>query len=270
MLTTTLNTCSVIPGFDMESVPLLAKQYRILICAMLVLLAGCVYFLLRHESFAMDKSDDFFSKSTMNLLDSLSRGDQTGVAAAIAAGGNANEVSKHMGATPLTYSVIKQNLPAVQGLLALGANPNTRQNDRHNALTSAYELSRNAPEIFAALINSGKSDLNVIMPDDEPMVYYLAAAHKLDFLEMALKRGANPSLLTRSRLPLVIAAALVSEFDAVQLLLDAGASPFSTDGSGDSLINLVRTDPSQKISPNGVTNQSRVRLLDRLQKLGIK
>jgi ankyrin repeat protein len=209
--------------------------------------------------------EQFFSNPTMQLLDSLMRGDQFGISTALNSGANINEVGVK-GITPLIYSVIKLNQPAVAALLKLGANPNVRQDDGYNALTAAYELSRTAPLIFETLIKSGKCDLNVLMPDDELMLYYLAASGKLDFLSMALKQGANPSLRTRSNRLLVIAVAIIEEYDAVQLLLDAGASPVATDNAGTSLLDFVKDSASQQIDPNGNTNQSRLRLVDRLQK----
>lgn len=208
--------------------------------------------------------ESFFSKPTTQLLDSLTYNDQAGVSAALNSGANINEVGVK-GVTPLIYSVIKQNRTAVAALLKLGADPNLRQDDGYNALTAAYELSRTASAIFETLINSGRCDLNVLMPDDEPMLYYLAASGKLNFLEMALKKGANPSLRTRGDRVLVIAAAIIEEYEAVQLLLDAGASPAATDSAGTSLLEFVKDGSSQQIDPAGGVNQSRLRLLVRLQ-----
>lgn len=233
----------------------------------IVLITGFL-FLSTHRGLDMTQ-ESFFSRPTMQLLDSLARSDQAGVSAALNSGANINEVGLK-GITPLIYSVIKLNQSAVAALLRLGANPNLRQEDGYNALTAAYELSRTAPAIFETLINSGKCDLNVLMPDDEPMLYYLAASGKLNFLEMALKKGANPSLRTRGARTLVIAAAIIEEYDAVQLLLDAGASPVATDASGTSLLEFVKDGSSQQIDPSGSVNQSRLRLLQRLQKSLLK
>jgi ankyrin repeat protein len=213
--------------------------------------------------------ESFFSKPTTQLLDSLTYSDQAGASAALNSGANVNEVGAK-GITPLIYSVIKQKQPAVAALLKLGADPNLRQDDGYNALTAAYELSRTAPAIFETLINSGKCDLNVRMPDDEPLLYYLAASGKLNFLDMALKKGANPSLRTRGDRVLVIASAIIEEYEAVQLLLDAGASPVATDNAGTSLLEFVKDGSSQQIDPTGSSNQSRLRLLERLQKTAQK
>ena len=213
--------------------------------------------------------DQFFSIPTQQLLQSLTRADRDGIATAIKSGANVNEIGKR-GITPIIYSVIMLNRPAVEGLLALNANPNIRQSDGHNALTAGYELSRAAPEIFTALINSGKCNLNVLMPDDEPMIYYLAASRKLDFLALALKKGANHSLLTRGQRPLVIAAALLEEYDAVELLLDAGASASATDAAGTTLLEFVSDGASKEVRPKSMVEQSRLRLVRRLQALGVK
>lgn len=244
------------------------KQLSIRYLSISVLLLGGYLFFSHHNGFAMTE-EAFFSKPTMQLIDSLTRNDQAGVSAALKSGANINEIGR-LGATPLTYSVIKLNLPAVAGLLKLGADPNIRQNDGYNALTAAYEVSHSAPAILETLINSGQCDLNVLMPDDEPMLYYLAASHKLNFLEMALKKGANPSLLTRGERLIVIGAAIIEEYDAAQLLLDAGASPSATDAAGTSLLEIVKNGSSQQIDPNGEVNKSRLRLLQRLEKLGVK
>ncbi|WP_141699462.1 ankyrin repeat domain-containing protein [Candidatus Marithrix sp. Canyon 246] len=199
----------------------------------------------------------------MKLLDSLIRDDKAGVSETLNYGADINESGVN-GITPLIYSVIQLNQPAVAALLKLGANPNIKQDDGYNALTAAYELSRTAPLIMETLINSGQCDLNVLMPDDEPMLYYLVASGKLNFLEMALKKGANPSLHTRGKRQLVIAAAIIEEYDAVQLLLDAGASPIATDAAGTPLLEFVQTGAVQAIDPNGSKNKSRLRLLKRL------
>lgn len=206
-----------------------------------------------------------FSGPTTNLLESLGKGDQGAASAALAARANVNEQGRR-GITPLIYAVIKQSEAAVTGLLKLNADPNVRQQDGHNALTAAYELSRSAPAIFGALIISGKCDLNALMPDGEPMLYYLAASGKLDFLRLALKHGANPSLRTRGNRLLVIAAAIIEAYDPVQMLLDAGASPDATDPAGKTLLQIVRNGSAQEIDPQGTVNQARLRLQERLLK----
>ncbi len=233
-----------------------------------VVLTAYVLFISNHREFTMTQ-EQFFSNPTTQLLDSLMRGDQVGISTALNSGANINEVGVK-GITPLIYSVIKLNQPAVASLLKLGANPNLRQDDGYNALTAAYELSRTVPLIFETLINSGKCDLNVLMPDDEPMLYYLAASGKLNFLEMALKKGANPSLRTSDENLLIINAAMIEEYDAVQLLLDAGASPEATDRAGTTLLEFVKKGASQQIDPTGSVNQSRLRLLERLLKITTK
>ena len=212
--------------------------------------------------------DKYFSQPTMNLITGLSRGDQAVVEAALKTGALVNEAGL-TGTTPLIYSVIKLDRSAVAGLLALGANPNTRQADGHNALTAAYELDTLDPALMEILINSGKCDLNVLMPDAEPLMYHLIGSGQLNLLKLALQKGANPSLHSGSDRLLIIEAALIGEYDAIQLLLDAGASPHSTDAAGRSLFALVGKGASQRIDPDGPINKARLRLLERLQNLMI-
>lgn len=228
----------------------------------LVMICG-IFFSFGQTEAAMDK---FFSRPTMDLMESLMRGDQASATIALKAGANVNEVGLK-GITPLIYSVIKLNRHAVAELLSLGADPNPKQEDGYNALTAAYKLVSLDPAILEMLINSGKCDLNVLMPDDEPLMFYLAASGHIELLKLALKNGANPSLLTRSKRPLIIEVVWQEEYDAAQLLLDAGASVFATDSSGESLLEWVREGASQEISPNGVKNKSRLRLLERLEKV---
>ncbi len=209
------------------------------------------------------QSETFFSKPTAQVLERLLTGETSLTQTTLPAGANVNEIGTK-GITPIIYAVIKLNQSAVEQLLKLGADPNPCQDDGYNALTAAYELSTAKPGIMKALIRSGKCDLNVIMPDDEPMLYYLIASGKTELLKEALNNGANPSARTKGDRLLVIAAAILEEYGAVNLLLDAGASAKAVDAAGTSLLEFVKTGPSQKTDPGGEINRSRLLLMGRL------
>ena len=166
----------------------------------------------------------YFSQPTTDLLAALALGDQGGTAAALKAGADINEVGR-TGSTPLIYSVIKLDKRLVMALLALGADANRRQQDGNTALSVAYELVSIDPTMLETLINSGKVDLNSPMLGKDPLLYFLIGSGRLDFISMALKKGANPVALSGAECPLVVEAVLIEEYDAAQLLLDAGASP---------------------------------------------
>ena len=213
--------------------------------------------------------EKYFSQPTMDLLAALALGDQGRAAAALKAGADLNEVGR-TGSTPLIYSVIKFDKRLVTALLALGADPNRRQQDGNTALSVAYELSTVDPTMLEMLINSGKFDLNFPMPGGDTLLYYLIGSSRLDLISMALRKGANPSALTSSERPLVVAAVLIERYDEAQLLLDAGAWPDSKDRAGRSVLWLVNDGPSQVIDPDGETNQARLRLKARLEKSATK
>ena len=213
--------------------------------------------------------EKYFSQPTMDLLAALALGDQGGTAAALKAGADLNEVGR-TGSTPLIYSVIKFDKRLVTALLALGADPNRRQADGNTALSVAYELVSVDPTMLEMLINRGKFDLNFPMPGGDPLLYYLIGSSRLDLISMALRKGANPSALTSSERPLVVAAAIIERYDEAQLLLDAGASPDSMDRAGSSVLWWVNKGASQVIDPDGETNQARLRLKARLEKSATK
>jgi ankyrin repeat protein len=232
---------------------------------LLIALAG-IFISLGHSRTTMEK---YFSQPTMDLLAALALGDRGATAAALKAGADLNEVGR-TGSTPLIYSVIKLDKRLVTALLALGADANRRQEDGNTALSVAYELVSVDPTMLEMLINSGKVDLNSPMLGNDPLLYYLIGSGRLDFLSMALKKGANPSALSGAECPLVVEAVLIEEYDAAQLLLDAGASPSSTDGAGRPVLWWVNDGPSQVMNPAGKTNQARLRLKARLEKSATK
>ncbi len=210
--------------------------------------------------------EKYFSQPTMDLLAALALGDQGGTAAALKAGADINEVGR-TGSTPLIYSVIKLDKRTVSALLALGADGDRRQEDGNTALSAAYELVAVDPTMLETLIYRGKVDLNSPMPSGDPLLYYLIGSSRLNLISMALQKGANPSTLTRAKRPLVVAAVLIERYDEAQLLLDAGASPSSTDSAGSSVLWWVNKGASQVTSPAGKINQARLRLKARLERL---
>lgn len=226
----------------------------------------CIFISLAQGRGVMEQ---YLSQPTMNLLGALGRGDQAAAVAALKAGADINE-SGRTGTTPLIYSVIKLDLKAVNGLLALGADPNRRQDDGHTALSAAYELISVDASIIEALIKSDKCDLNLPMPGGDPLLYYLIGSSRLDLIKLALKHGANPSALSASQRPLIVEAAIIERYDEAQLLLDAGASPSSTDGAGRNVLWWVNKGASQVMSPRGLVNQARLRLKARLENPGMK
>jgi hypothetical protein len=232
---------------------------------LLFALAG-IFISLTHLRTTMEK---YFSLPTMDLLAALALGDQGAAAAALKAGADINEVGR-TGSTPLIYSVIKLDKRLVTALLALGADANRRQEDGNTALSAAYELVSVDPTMLEMLINSGKVDLNSPMLGKDPLLYYLIGSSRLDLIAMALKKGANPSALSGAECPLVVEAAIIERYDEAQLLLDAGASPDSTDRAGSSLMWFVNDGPSQVMSPAGKINQARLRLKARLERSATK
>jgi hypothetical protein len=65
----------------------------------------------------------------------------------------------------------------------------------------------------------------------------------------------------------VIALVIIEEYEAVQLLLDAGASSIAMDAAGTSLLEFVKTGAVQEIDPKGLKNKTRLHLLKRLKKM---
>ena len=226
-------------------------------------------FALTHSSSLLAQkmsTKTYFSEPTAKLLDQALAG--APILHSDLASSKANINEKGMfGTTPIIFAVVMLNVGAVKTLLELGADPNIRQTDGHNAITAAYEVLNADKGLFELLVKSGKCDLNIRLPDDEPMIYYLAAAGRLELLKLTLQGGASPSLKTRTGKHLVIATALQEQYDAVQLLLDAGASAQTTDLAGRSLLEWVKRGSSQRIDPQGPVNQSRLRLLSRLSKV---
>ena len=211
----------------------------------------------------------YFSQPTTDLLAALALGDQGGIAAALKAGADINEVGR-TGSTPLIYSVIKLDKRLVMALLALGADGNRRQDDGNTALSAAYELVSVDPTMLETLINSGKVDLNAPMLGNDPLLYFLIGSGRLDLISLALRKGASPVALSGAESPLVVEAVLIEEYDAAQLLLDAGASPSSTDRAGRPVLWWVNKGASQVTSPTGKTNQARLRLKARLERSATK
>ena len=208
--------------------------------------------------------EKYFSQPTMDLLAAMALGDQGGTAAALKAGANINEVGL-TGTTPLIYSVIKLDKRTVNALLALGADANPRQQDGHTALSAAYELVSVDPTMLETLIDSGKCRSERTDADGDPLLYFLIGSGRLDFIAMALKKGANPSALSGAECPLVVEAVIIERYDESSCFLMPEHPPDSTDGAGRPLLWWVNKGASQVMSPAGKINQARLRLKARIE-----
>lgn len=209
-----------------------------------------------------------FSKPTAELLTRLLDGETNIDQESMPKGSDVNEVSDtYEKVTPLIYAVLQVNQPAVEALLRLGANPNTRMARNDNAYTLSWTMVGSHPEIMETIIKSGKTDLEALLPDDEPVLYYLAAGGRTELLKLAFEYGASPNISTRGDRYLVMGAAILEEYESVEIILDAGADPNATDNAGTTLTEWVKKGPSQITDPDGEINKQRIKLLERLDKI---
>lgn len=249
---------------------LTCSQYRlkcrVILSGLFVFILATTLFYIFEVSAKTVQSDPIFTPATMNLLSSISKGDQQGIDLALQNGADVNETGKY-GTTPIIYGVMFSDKALITGLLAMDADPNVKQDDGYNALTVAYELSASSDEIMLMLIESGKCNLDVMMPTHQPLTYYLIGNRKLKVLQATLAHGANPSVRNYAGDLLIISAALLDEFDAIQLLLDAGASPVAVHRSGRTVMDFLLDSPIEEMEPDSFANERRLVLIERLKRI---
>ena len=131
--------------------------------------------------------------------------------------------------SPLQMAVIREDLGAIEGVLANGADPNVRDASGRTALAAAV----NFPEVVKRLIEAGAS---VDIADNEEIAPLQLAARSgnLDVVSLLIEAGADPNRVDRRGTTPLLAAAQNRHPEVGARLLDAGANPNAKNRSDES------------------------------------
>jgi ankyrin repeat protein len=167
-------------------------------------------------------SGPYFSGPDAALEAAIRANDRAAVAAALRSGANVNARGKQ-NVTPLMVAVDLGKLAAVTELLAHMANPNDKAIDGASPVSLAVENYKRQPDILLAVMKGG-GDPNILRPNGDPVIIRFVNDRNCDLIRLMKEFGANLNARSRTKDPLVIDAALASDWDAVLCLMELGAN----------------------------------------------
>lgn len=141
------------------------------------------------------------------------------------------EARNVFGNTPLIQAVRYDRIAVLQGLLDLGADPNTAHSFERTAMHVAAFLGR---DTACRLLVEAKAQVNAVDCFDlTPLGLALIARSSVRVVRRLLKAGADPNFRSKSSLPLLSLAVLATtrhrELVNIKFLLRAGADIRATD-----------------------------------------
>jgi ankyrin repeat protein len=163
---------------------------------------------------------------------SLSRCALAWLAAMIASAANAADATADTspdGATPLHWAAHRDDLAAVQSLLAAGAE--ARAANRYGVTALSLACENGNAGIVRALLAAG-ADANATLRGGETALMTAARTGRVEPLRALLERGAKVEAADRKGQTALMWAAADGHAAAVRALLDAGADPRRRLGSG--------------------------------------
>lgn len=178
----------------------------------------------------------------LQLQKAIDGDDPASIAVLLTQGVNPNERLRHLNLAPpaVEYAVVQLKKKAVQELLKQGADPNLWDEGGHekpgvaqlderfsghyanNAVTAAVTLYSRDPEVLNLILKFGGNP-NTITSNGNPVIIRFINDRNCDAVKMLKNAGANLDVNSRAGDPLVIDAALASDWDAVLCLLELGA-----------------------------------------------
>lgn len=168
-------------------------------------------------------------------------GDRTGIAPALAAGSQVNARDRNQ-VTPLMLAVDRLRQQAVAELPARGADPNLKAADGASEVSLAIENHAKAPELMLTIIRVG-GDPNTRSCGNDPVTMRFINDRNGEALRQVKALGADMNALSRSRTPLVLDAALGSDWDVVWCLLELGAKYDPPPGPPENNLGQMLADP---------------------------
>jgi len=165
--------------------------------------------------------NQYFKGNDKKLQPAILADDGAAIAEALALGANVNARGVH-GITPLMLAVDMLKKSAVTELLARGANPNYKAEDDNSAVSLAVENYQRSPEIFFAIMKGG-GDPNIRRPDNDPVIMRFVNDWNCEYIRYMKDFGADLNIITRTHDPLIISAALGTDWDVVWCLIELGA-----------------------------------------------
>ena len=102
-----------------------------------------------------------------------------------------------VGDYPLEYAIYWSPLPAIEALIALGADPNYPDQDGFPSLIAALSSGRaDRHEVLRVLLDNG-ADVDLRGQNDWTPLHYAVGQRDLEAVGMLLRYGADPALKTR-------------------------------------------------------------------------
>lgn len=164
----------------------------------------------------------FTNNDAEKLLErAINADDAGGVADAISKGAKSNTIGLY-GVTPLIMAVGKLKTMATAELLRHGADPQTRDLEKDNAMTLAVRAYHKNPKLLQLLIEAG-GDPDTLFVNENPIIMRFLTDYNFDAVRFLARQGANINAKTRSDDPLVLSYGLSEDWDAVWTLIELGA-----------------------------------------------
>ncbi len=192
--------------------------------------------------------------------------DRSGIAQALAAGSQVNARDRNQ-VTPLMLAVDRLRQQAVAELLARGADPNLKAADGASAVSLAVENHAKAPELMITIIRAG-GDPNARNRGNDPVMMRFINDRNCEALRQLKALGADVNALSRSRTPLILDAALGSDWDVVWCLLELGAKYDHPPGPPENNLGQMLADPYP--APDSPIYPYKVKVRDFLRAKGVR
>lgn len=161
-----------------------------------------------------------FSQSDALLERAIQDDNPTAIRQASASGANVNAKGA-FGVTPISFAVGTKKKQAAAALLALGADPNPRDDEGDNAVTLAVTQYKTDPDLLRMVLDRG-GDPNSKRPDGDPVIVRFINDANLEGIGLLHSKGADLNAEASGQ-PLVVFAAYTVAWDVVWQMIELGA-----------------------------------------------
>lgn len=154
------------------------------------------------------------------LEQAIAADDPKAVQQAVAHGADANARGEH-GVTPLEFAVGTRKPAAARMLVSLRADPNLKDVEGDSAVSLAVEVYARDPSLLSLVLDAGGNP-NATRRDGDPVIARFVKERNLAAITFLHQRGASIDAAINQQ-PMVVTAAITSDWDVVRHLLQLGA-----------------------------------------------
>lgn len=154
------------------------------------------------------------------LAAAAAAGDSGRVAELARTGANPNAPGRD-GMLPLSWALMAKSEPGVRALLAAGADPNRRTGPGQPSPISLVAGAAETRWLALLLVHGGST--NALTREDEPIIFQVIGARRLDAVRLLAEHGADLNSRGVSGVTPLIQAAILRQYPIVRYLLERGA-----------------------------------------------